>query len=59
MVSDLNRHYEAEWAGLLASPEASPKALKVHADARRDVDMVAAWSVDRLGRLLIDLVKML
>lgn len=33
MVTDLNRHYEAEWAGLLASPEASPKALKVHADA--------------------------
>ena len=23
--------------------------------ARRDVDMVAAWSVDRLGRSLIDL----
>ncbi|RYE40701.1 MAG: recombinase [Hyphomicrobiales bacterium] len=33
MVTDLNRHYEAEWAGLLASPESSPKALKVHADA--------------------------
>lgn len=33
MVADLNRQVEAEWAGLLASPESSPKALKVHADA--------------------------
>jgi DNA invertase Pin-like site-specific DNA recombinase len=24
--------------------------------ARREVDMVAAWSVDRLGRSLIDLL---
>jgi DNA invertase Pin-like site-specific DNA recombinase len=28
-------------------------------DARRDVDMVAAWSVDRLGRSLIDLLDFL
>jgi DNA invertase Pin-like site-specific DNA recombinase len=27
--------------------------------ARREVDMVAAWSVDRLGRSLIDLLKLL
>jgi len=27
--------------------------------ARRDVDMVAAWSVDRLGRSLIDLLDFL
>src|SRR6202453_2998551 len=27
--------------------------------ARRDVDMVAAWSVDRLGRSLIDLLGVL
>jgi DNA invertase Pin-like site-specific DNA recombinase len=27
--------------------------------ARRDFDMVAAWSVDRLGRSLIDLVDLL
>jgi len=27
--------------------------------ARREVDMVAAWSVDRLGRLLIDLIGFL
>jgi DNA invertase Pin-like site-specific DNA recombinase len=27
--------------------------------ARRDVDMVAAWSVDRLGRSLIDLLDLL
>ncbi|HEY9224167.1 MAG TPA: tyrosine-type recombinase/integrase [Variovorax sp.] len=33
LVADLNRQVEAEWAGLLASPESSPKALKVHADA--------------------------
>jgi len=31
-----------------------PKAV-----ARRDVDMVAAWSVDRLGRSLIDLLDFL
>ncbi|WP_395316596.1 DUF6538 domain-containing protein [Variovorax sp. UC74_104] len=33
LVADLNRQVEAEWAGLLASPESSPKALQVHADA--------------------------
>jgi integrase len=33
MVADLNRKLEAEWDGLRAAPEASPKALKVHADA--------------------------
>jgi DNA invertase Pin-like site-specific DNA recombinase len=27
--------------------------------ARREVDMVAAWSVDRLGRSLIDLLVLL
>jgi DNA invertase Pin-like site-specific DNA recombinase len=27
--------------------------------ARRDVDMVAAWSVDRLGRSLVDLLDVL
>jgi integrase len=32
-VDELNRCYEAEWAGLLAAPESSPKALRVHAEA--------------------------
>lgn len=32
-VAALNARYEAEWAGLLAAPESSPKALKAHADA--------------------------
>jgi DNA invertase Pin-like site-specific DNA recombinase len=27
--------------------------------ARREVDMIAAWSVDRLGRSLIDLLNLL
>jgi DNA invertase Pin-like site-specific DNA recombinase len=27
--------------------------------ARRDVDMVAAWSIDRLGRSLVDLLDFL
>jgi DNA invertase Pin-like site-specific DNA recombinase len=27
--------------------------------ARREVDMVAAWSIDRLGRSLIDLLGFL
>ena len=31
----------------------------VLAVARRDIDMVAAWSVDRLGRSLTDLVCVL
>ena len=31
----------------------------LQAVARRDIDMVAAWSVDRLGRSLIDLVGVL
>jgi DNA invertase Pin-like site-specific DNA recombinase len=31
----------------------------VHAVARREVDMVAAWAVDRLGRSLIDLLGFL
>ena len=29
----------------------------LHAVARREVDMVAAWSVDRLGRSLLDLLE--
>lgn len=49
-VGELNRRYEAEWAGLLASPESSPQALKVHATALLkqfglspgDVDLPAA-----------------
>ena len=32
-VEELNRRYEAEWAGLRATPESSPIALKVHAAA--------------------------
>jgi predicted ATPase len=31
----------------------------VFAKARREVDMVAAWSVDRLGRSLMDLLVLL
>jgi DNA invertase Pin-like site-specific DNA recombinase len=31
----------------------------LQAVARRDIDMVAAWSVDRLGRSLTDLVCVL
>ena len=31
MVDALNREVEAEWAGLRAAPESSPKALKAHA----------------------------
>jgi DNA invertase Pin-like site-specific DNA recombinase len=34
------------------------KAL-LHAVARREIDMVAAWAVDRLGRSLIDLLSFL
>jgi len=33
MVAALNDKLEAEWAGLRAAPESSPKALKAHADA--------------------------
>lgn len=33
MVATLNAKIEAEWAGLRASPESSPKALKIHATA--------------------------
>ena len=33
MVAALNAKLEAEWNGLRASPESSPKALKVHATA--------------------------
>lgn len=33
MVTALNAKLEAEWAGLRASPESSPKALKAHATA--------------------------
>ncbi|MBM0205657.1 recombinase family protein, partial [Micromonospora sp. STR1s_5] len=33
--------------------------LKVRACSRREVDVVAAWSVDRLGRSLQDLVGIL
>lgn len=33
MVEALNRRFEAEWAGLRASPESSPKAVQAHADA--------------------------
>lgn len=32
-IEALNRHYEAEWSGLRAVPESSPKAIQVHADA--------------------------
>lgn len=32
-VEVLNRRYEAEWEGLRASPDSTPKALRVHADA--------------------------
>jgi len=32
-VADLNKRYEAEFAGLRAAPESSPQALKVHAAA--------------------------
>lgn len=32
MVDQLVRAYDAEWAGLLAAPDSSPTALKVHAD---------------------------
>lgn len=33
LVADLNQRLEAEWSGLRSAPEASPKALKAHADA--------------------------
>jgi integrase len=33
MVAALNEKLEAEWAGLRAAPESSPKSLKAHADA--------------------------
>ena len=33
MVEDLNRRLAADWDGLRAAPESSPKALKAHADA--------------------------
>lgn len=33
MVQALNQRYEAEWAGLRASPDSSPKAIEAHADA--------------------------
>lgn len=32
-VAALNKEFEAEWSGLLAAPESSPQALKVHAAA--------------------------
>ena len=32
-VAALNKKFEAEWSGLLAAPESSPQALKVHAAA--------------------------
>lgn len=32
LVDALNRRIEAEWEGLRAAPEASPKALRAHAD---------------------------
>src|ERR1700691_3957069 len=36
-----------------------PLAAMLNAVARREVDMVAAWSVDRLGRSLTDLLDLL
>jgi hypothetical protein len=33
MVAKLNKRYESEWEGLRSDPAASPKALRVHADA--------------------------
>lgn len=33
MVAKLNKRYDSEWAGLRSDPAASPKALRVHADA--------------------------
>lgn len=32
-VAALNKKFEAEWSGLLAAPDSSPQALKVHATA--------------------------
>src|SRR6202167_1802523 len=36
-----------------------PLAAMLNAVARREIDMVAAWSVDRLGRSLTDLLDLL
>jgi DNA invertase Pin-like site-specific DNA recombinase len=42
------------------APKARPRlAALMSAVARRDVDLVAAWSVDRLGRSLQDLISLL
>jgi DNA invertase Pin-like site-specific DNA recombinase len=42
-------------------PREDRPAMKrlLHAVARREMDMVAAWAVDRLGRSLIDLLGLL
>lgn len=46
MVAALNAKVEAEWAGLRASPESSPKALKVHATALLKAHGIAPGAPD-------------
>ena len=45
---------DAGVAALVRAPDALLKAV-----ARREIDMVAAWSVDRLGRSLTHLLELL